>query len=159
MKRVVRILCTTLMAFSLVIALMTVPAKAAITTTKQSNTAIKENQMNITVGQDKDGNTTVTYGKYTFIRKYNGWYIPATYIYNGSDLANFLDKAVRRTRRTSVRCDGFLFVKVAGGWYRHELHVNDGRALATIFNKAAGIKSTYDPNNLQTEDKDNTKKN
>ena len=139
------------LAFAMVIALVSVPAQAA-TASAKNNTSIKEDQMNITVGTDEDGNTTVTYGKYTFIRKYNGWYIPAAYIYNGSDLANFLDKAVKYTKRTSVRCDGFLFVKVSGGWYRHELHINDGRTLATLFNKAAGIKSTYDPNNLNSDD-------
>ncbi|WP_408070501.1 hypothetical protein [Butyrivibrio sp. JL13D10] len=151
MRRELRKLSAMLIMFALVISLVSIPTRAA-----RSNTAIKEDQMNITVGQDEDGNTTVTYGKYTFTRKYNGWYIPAAYIYNGSSLANFLDKAVRRTRRTSVRCDGFLFVKVSGGWYRHELHVNDGRTLATIFNKAAGIKTTYDPNNLNSDDATNT---
>ena len=151
MRRVISRIGALMLAFALSFALVSIPASAA-TTTRKSNTSIKEDQMNITVGTDEDGNTTVTYGKYTFIRKYNGWYIPASYIYSGSSLANFLDKAVRRTRRTSVRCDGFLFVKVSGGWYRHELHVNDGRALATIFNKAAGIKSTYNPNDLKTDD-------
>ncbi|WP_022762478.1 MULTISPECIES: hypothetical protein [unclassified Butyrivibrio] len=154
MKKLFRNLGALMFAFVLAITLVSIPAKAA--TTKQSNTSIKENQMNITVGTDEEGNTTVTYGKYTFTRKYNGWYIPAAYIYSGSDLANFLDKAVRRTRRTSVRCDGFLFIKVSGGWYRHELHINDGRTLATIFNKAAGITSTYDPNNLNSDDANST---
>ena len=146
-----------MLALALAVTVFSVPVRAA--GNGKSNTSIKEDQMNITVGTDEDGNTTVTYGKYTFIRKYNGWYIPATYIYNGSELANFLDKAVRRTKRTSVRCDGFLFVKVSGGWYRHELHINDGRTLATIFNKAAGITSTYDPNNLNSDEASNSKKN
>ncbi|WP_155831573.1 hypothetical protein [Butyrivibrio sp. LC3010] len=159
MRRVVNRILTAIMAFAMIISLSAYPAKAAITTTNSNNTAIKANQIDITVGQDEEGNVTVTYGRYTFIRKYNGWYIPAAYIYNGSELANFLDKAVRRTRRTSVRCDGFLFIKVSGGWYRHELHVNDGRTLATLFNKAAGIKSTYDPNNLNSEDATKSKEN
>ena len=157
MRKVLSRIGAVLMAFALVVSLVSIPASAA--TTKKSNTSIKADQMNITVGTDEDGNTTVTYGKYTFVRKYNGWYIPAAYIYTGSELANFLDKSVRRTRRTSVRCDGFLFVKVSGGWYRHELHINDGRTLATIFNKAAGITSTYNPNNLKTDDATSTNKN
>lgn len=148
MRNIIKKMSAVLMAFALVISLVSIPVEAA----GKNNTAIKEDQMNITVGQDAEGNVTVTYGKYTFIRKYNGWYIPAAYIYNGSQLANFLDKSVRRTKRTSVRCDGFLFVKVSGGWYRHELHVNDGRTLATIFNKAAGIQSTYNPDGLTTDD-------
>ncbi|WP_155830015.1 hypothetical protein [Butyrivibrio sp. AC2005] len=148
MRNLFKKLSAALLMFALVISLVSIPAAAA----PKGKTAIKEDQMNITVGKDADGNVTVTYGKYTFIRKYNGWYIPAAYIYNGSELANFLDKSVRRSKKTSVRCDGFLFVKVSGGWYRHELHINDGRTLATIFNKAAGIKSTYDPNNLNSDD-------
>ena len=114
-----------------------------------------EQQLDVTVGSDENGNVTVTFGKYLFVRKYNGWYIPATYIYNGSDLDTFLDSAVAGTRRTSVRCDGFLFVKMSGGWYRHELHFNDGRSLAEAFNKAAGITSTYNPNGELSSD-DNT---
>lgn len=111
-----------------------------------------EPQIEVEVGQDENGNTTVTYGKYVFVRKYNGWYIPATYIYDGSDLDNFLDSVIIGTRRTSVRCDGFLFVKISGGWYRHELHFNDGRFLAEQFNKAAGITTTYNPNGNITTD-------
>ncbi len=151
MKRMIERACAVILAFALMISLAYIPAKAA---DGDQGSNIQKDEINITVGTDEEGNTTVTYGKYTFIRKYNGWYIPSAYIYNGSDLANFLDKAVKRTRRTSVRCDGFLFIKVSGGWYRHELHINDGRALATVFNKAAGITSTYNPDNLNTDDMD-----
>ncbi len=105
-----------------------------------------EDKIEVTVGQDADGNTTVTYDGHLFTRKYNGWYIPSAYIYDGSDLDNYLDARVVYTRRTSVRYDGFLFIKMSGGWYRHELHINDGRVLANAFNEAAGITSTYNPN-------------
>ncbi len=110
--------------------------------------AVEDNdkKVEVTVGQDADGNVTVTYANHVFTRKYNGWYIPSAYIYDGSDLDNLLDAKVAYTRRTSVRYDGFLFIKMSGGWYRHELHINDGRALATVFNQAAGITSTYNPN-------------
>ena len=151
MKRYIKRAFAVILAFALMISPAFMSVRAA---EDDQNTAISKDEIDITVGTDEEGNTTVTYGKYTFIRKYNGWYIPSAYIYNGSDLANFLDKAVMRTRRTSVRCDGFLFIKVSGGWYRHELHVNDGRALATVFNKAAGITSTYNPDNLNTDDMD-----
>lgn len=129
----------------------TLPGVKAGATTLEP--ATEEDDSEIVVGQDENGNTTVTYYKYTFIRKYNGWYVPAAYIYNGSDLDIFLDSVIEGTARTSVRCDGFLFIKMSGGWYRHELHVNDGRILAAKFNEAAGITSTYNPNlNLKTPD-------
>ncbi len=106
----------------------------------------EEEEIQVIVGQDDDGNVTVTYDDHVFTRKYNGWYIPAAYIYNGTELDTYLDSKVALTRRTSVRYDGFLFIKMSGGWYRHELHINDGRALANVFNEAAGITSTYNPN-------------
>ena len=111
----------------------------------------EDEQIEVTVGSDDDGNVTVTYGKYVFTRKYNGWYIPSAYIYDGSELDNFLDSVIAGTRRTSVRCDGFLYVKMSGGWYRHELHFNDGRWLAEQFNQAAGITTTYNPDNITTD--------
>ncbi len=117
-------------------------------TTLEAVDESEDETVQVTVGQDEDGNVTVTYDDHVFTRKYNGWYIPSAYIYDGSDLDNYLDSRVVYTRRTSVRYDGFLFIKMSGGWYRHELHINDGRALATVFNEAAGITSTYNPNNL-----------
>ncbi len=117
-------------------------------TTLEAVSETEDDTVQVTVGQDADGNVTVTYDDHVFTRKYNGWYIPSAYIYDGSDLDNYLDMRVAYTRRTSVRYDGFLFIKMSGGWYRHELHINDGRALATVFNEAAGITSTYNPNNL-----------
>ena len=128
-----------LVAFMMILFL--VPMKAKATTLEAVEE--EENQIEVTVGQDENGNVTVTYDDHVFTRKYNGWYIPAAYIYDGSALANLLDKKVANTRRTSVRYDGFLFIRMSGGWYRHELHFNDGRALANAFNKAAGITSTY----------------
>ncbi|MBE5843812.1 MAG: hypothetical protein E7302_06455 [Butyrivibrio sp.] len=128
-----------LIAAIIFIALVPIRAKATTITPIQE----EEEEIQVTVGQDEDGNVTVTYDDHVFIRKYNGWYIPSAYIYDGSELANLLDKKVANTRRTSVRYDGFLFIRMSGGWYRHELHFNDGRALANVFNKAAGITSTY----------------
>ena len=125
-----------------VIVLSGLEAKATELEPAQQN----ENAVQVTVGQDADGNVTVTYNNHLFTRKYNGWYIPSAYIYDGTDLANYLDARIMLTRRTSVRYDGFLFIKMSGGWYRHELHINDGRALANTFNEAAGITSTYNPN-------------
>ena len=139
--------------FAVVFLAMALPQRVQATELQNID---EEDQIDVTVGSDENGNVTVTFGKYLFVRKYNGWYIPSAYIYNGSDLDNFLDSAVVGTRRTSVRCDGFLFIKMSGGWYRHELHFNDGRALAEAFNKAAGITSTYNPNgNMSTDDNTN----
>ena len=128
-------------ASMLMLILFAAPARATTLESVEND----DKKVDITVGQDADGNVTVTYDKHVFTRKYNGWYIPSAYIYDGSDLDIFLDARVAYTRRTSVRYDGFLFLKMSGGWYRHELHINDGRALANVFNEAAGITSTYDP--------------
>lgn len=134
-------------AFAVILSLIVFPNRAGATTLEAVES--EEDNLQVTVGQDDDGNTTVTYKNHVFTRKYNGWYIPSAYIYNGSELAKYLDKRVAFTKRTSVRYDGFLFIKMAGGWYRHELHINDGRALANAFNKAAGITSTYNPYGIE----------
>ncbi len=127
--------------FSMIIFIFSISAKATTLEPVDGN----DNSVQVTVGTDADGNTTVSYNNHVFTRKYNGWYVPAAYIYDGTDLAVYLDAKVAFTRRTSTRHDGFLFVKMSGGWYRHELHINDGRALANVFNEAAGITSTYNP--------------
>lgn len=90
------------------------------------------------VGTDEYGNTTVLYNDHLYTEKSNGWYIRATYIYDGTDLDAILDARVAGTRYTSTRYEGFLFVRMSGGWYRHELHIKNGTKLDKKLDEIAG---------------------
>ncbi|MBQ7679155.1 MAG: hypothetical protein IJT34_04820 [Butyrivibrio sp.] len=123
---------------------VTLPGGTAHATTltpiETQQTEETKEEEKVEVGEDEWGNTTVLYHDHLYTKKAaGGWFIRATYIYNGTDLDTLLDKRVAGTRYTSTRYDGFLFVRMAGGWYRHELHIRKGSALCVKLDELAGI--------------------